>query len=132
MNLWSILAAIGLATGAAADVSCTLQPAQGAEPATLLVREIEPDDEAVMLVSGRTMLFDCPAHPSANAMECYGHSGGSIKAPTQMNVAADTLGPGAIVVVSTRNMFFGKNEHIGYHRRHSSVHVFTVQTCEKV
>lgn len=68
--------------------------------------------------------------PRASAHATSPEAEAPIGAPTQLNVAAETLGFGSVVLVTVRNLFFGKNEHIGYHKRHASVHVCTVQGGE--
>lgn len=130
MRHWLAATLLVCATGAQADVTCQLDPVQADDPSTLLVRDVAPDREAVILVTGRTLVFDCPERDGVPGIECYGQTAAPLHAPAQLNVAADPIVPGTIVVVTTRNMFFGKNAHIGYHRRHSSVRIYTVAGCE--
>jgi len=130
MKLWLAAVALAWATAPQADTTCSLAPALSDDPSTLLVRDIEPVREAVILVSDRTLVFDCPTPVGTRALECYGKTEAPIQAPTQLNVAARELGPGSVVVVTIRNLFFGKNEHVGFHKRHATVHVYTVERCD--
>ncbi|MDW4499526.1 hypothetical protein R5H30_16150 [Sulfitobacter sp. D35] len=125
-----ILSAIWAAT-AQADTSCSLRQLPGEDSTTLLLRELVPENQAIILVSGRTLTFDCPAHPAGHSMECYGKTAAPMAAPTQLNVSAGKPGAGAVAVVTTRNLFYGRNPHIGTHRRHVSVHVFRIEGCER-
>ena len=118
-----------LATTAWADVSCKLDPTHSDEPSAMLVRDRDIGREAIVFVSGRTLTFDCPQTSNAAPIECYGTTAPPASAATQLNVTSDVVESGAIVVVTTRNLFFGKNPHIGYHRRHASVRVYQIETC---
>lgn len=115
------------AAAAQADISCALTPTLDDAPSTLLIRETE--NEAIILVSGRTMVFECPPNPVSRAYECYGTSKPPIKAPTQLNVESEKFETGAVVVVSTRNLLFGLSTHSGTDRRHTSVRVYTIEEC---
>ncbi len=132
MRHWTSALIVASATTASADVSCSLTSPLSDEPSTLLIRDLTPNDEAVILVSDRTLIFHCPSYTGARGLECYGESKAPINAPMQLNVASEAHEPGAVVVVTTRNQFFGKNEHIGYHRRHASVRVYTIEACESL
>ena len=126
-----IVAVFGMAAGADADVSCALGSAYSGSDSTLLIRDLDQSDEAVVLIADRSMIFECPpAVSNDRGIECYGRTSGSVVAPTQLNISSSKLEPGAIVVASVRNQFFGKNEHIGYHRRLASIHMFTVKSCD--
>lgn len=114
---------------AQADISCALNPTLTDRPSTLLIREVE--NQAVILVSGRTLIFECPPNPVARGYECYGHSKPPVNAPMQLNVAAEAIAPGAPVVVTTRNLFFGDHSKTGTHRRHASVRVYTIEACNQ-
>ena len=131
MKIFTVAVVMTIAAAANADTSCALSPVQSGEPTTLLIRESAPNDEAIILISGRTIVFDCPQNVVFNAYECYGHTMPPIRAPAQLNVTSGEIEKGTLVVVSVRNEFFGKNEHIGYHRRHASVSVFRVDACER-
>jgi hypothetical protein len=127
----AIFSVIG-ATTAQADLSCVLTPALEDVPTTLLMRDLTPNDQAVILVSGRTLVFDCPSDPRSRSQECYGETEEPMRAPTQLNIASEDITPGSVVVVTTRNLFFGKNYLLGTNRRHTTVHVFTIQSCEQL
>ena len=133
MKRMAMAAFVGMATGAQADVSCSLGSPHSDTTTTLLIRDFDNSDEAVVLIADRTLIFECPAPVAgARSFECYGQAAGAIAAPTQLNISSLKPEPGSIVVVSTRNQFFGKNEHIGYARRIASMHMFAVTSCEDV
>ena len=130
MRVFATMVAMLSAGAAWADMSCALRPALSDDASTLLIREHDGGKQAIMLLAGETTLFDCPRFSGGAALECYGTTKPPVSAPMQLNVAAHQVAAGEVVVVSTRNLFFGKNEHIGYHRRHASVHVFTIESCD--
>lgn len=133
MKFAAILAVFGMATGANADVSCTLGSPSTGGTSTLLIRDLGQSDEAVILIADRAMIFECPPRVTgARSFECYGRTSGAVSAPTQLNISSSSPEPGAIVVASIRNEFFGRNEHIGYHRRIASLHMFNVESCDVV
>lgn len=120
-----------LASPAWADVSCLLQPAGSDLPATLLLRDLADTDEAIILVSGRTLTFDCPHQKASDTRECYGRAAPPARAPTQLNLFSADLDTGSIVVLSTRNVSFDPNKEEAFKRRRAAVIAFTVQGCDR-